>query len=200
MCSWVGTLHKVFSFDSPVVSFTQVHNQPTSARSLLVTILGLNFGALNYTQTANSGGSLCASVSWTSTSQILCRLRSGSGPAHSTTVNVLSQGGTELSTFTFDAPIISALHTRAAADGAPLRPPAGRKTSAEIASHGVSWKGNWWPARTDQRHGCPPASERLPWSQGNEPWSPLLSRSLPFGQVHCKSRNLGPGPFLSDSP
>lgn len=110
VASQVGSLLRVLSFDSPVVSFTS-SNIAVSGGS--VTIAGLEFGFVDHTTSAILGPSSCGTTRWTSLTQVICQVPLSPGSS-SNTLAVTVQGvvGTLSAWLTFDAPVITAVRPK----------------------------------------------------------------------------------------
>jgi hypothetical protein len=111
MAELTGTLEKAFSFDAPAVSHSPSVNEPTSSGAS-VTLSGTNFGYMNLTPTVRIGKSVCTTVSWLSTSTVLCDTPEGYGQALAGTLTVTSLLGTKQSYFTYDAPVLTNILAR----------------------------------------------------------------------------------------
>jgi hypothetical protein len=104
----IGTLSDVFTFDSPVISNSDMFNLPMQG-SASVLIDGQNFGSENMSGTARIGSTLCANTLWVSDTELTCLSPAGYTNGHNAVVTVAMSLGTILSKFTYDAPVPTAL-------------------------------------------------------------------------------------------
>jgi len=104
--SVAGTMISVFSYDSPVSSFANAYNGPSTG-GVMVTVSGLNFAGGDVTPTiVIDSATICTSVSWTSFTSLGCTKPAGYGTTSiATTVTALA--GTQSAVFTFDSPVIT---------------------------------------------------------------------------------------------
>jgi hypothetical protein len=104
----VATQEDVFSFDSPVLSFTQLYNMPTTAGGQ-VTVEGVNFGPSDFTPTVRIQSTVCSTASWSTTTSVVCVASSGYGISRKLAVTIASYAGTALGIFSFDSPMVTGL-------------------------------------------------------------------------------------------
>jgi len=101
--SVVGTTPtRPFSYDSPIVTSVAVANMPDSGGAV-VSLSGVNFGAIDVTSSATISVTLCASTVWTSDSAVSCRTATGgvSGGYLDTYLAVAGSVGTLQGSFSF---------------------------------------------------------------------------------------------------
>lgn len=128
----VGTGVGTFSFDSPTVSFSLGYQNSVTSGGTSVTISGLNFGgSRDWTPSASVGSTVCATISWTSSSTLACSAPVGSGRALALEPRLATTVGTFLSVFTFDAPVASFFDSTNSASSA----------GTSITLHGVNFAG-----------------------------------------------------------
>jgi hypothetical protein len=106
LSSLVGTMVRAFTFDAPSVTQTALINAPTCGLTS-VTLSGFNFGMSGYTPSVKIGDSVCRTTSWTSVSSVACGLLAGSNLALPAALTMDTLVGTQLASFTYDAPVIS---------------------------------------------------------------------------------------------
>jgi hypothetical protein len=106
--SIIGTSSTVFSYDSPVVTFLNPQNAPTSAGQSITT-LGFNFGSTDPTASTSISGSVCSTASWSSVSSVQCASPVGTGPNKHIAISISAVLGTAGVSFSYDSPVISRL-------------------------------------------------------------------------------------------
>ena len=130
-----GTLHVVFTFDAPIVSWAASKNFPRSGRSQLL-IRGWNFGKGTTTPTAALGGSACVSSSWLSLSTVRCTVAPSDGSEPTVGVHAAVTLGQVVGTLaellSYDSPVVTFL----APANAPSAPTGG---DPAVTFHGVSF-------------------------------------------------------------
>jgi hypothetical protein len=104
--SVLGTGFLAFSYDSPVVTFVNPWNAPTTSGASM-TISGTNFGSADLTPSISVGGSACATSIWSTTSAVLCHSPAGKGVAKALSMTITAQAGTGAAAFTYDAPVLT---------------------------------------------------------------------------------------------
>jgi hypothetical protein len=111
----IGTGIRLFTYDSPVVTYSYGQNGPTSAGPV-VSVQGANFGQADLGGTLYIGKTACAQTSYISATQLKCNVAYGQGRAD---VLFFADGlwGTLTGAFTYDAPVI----TRVNAVNAPTK-------------------------------------------------------------------------------
>jgi hypothetical protein len=102
----LGTLVAAFTFDPPVLTATLPANQAATGNAG-ITILGLNFAAINFSPTVLVAGTTCLSTSWFSTTSIVCTGSPGTGAAKSLSLAVMSLVGSTLPSFTYDSAVVT---------------------------------------------------------------------------------------------
>jgi hypothetical protein len=111
MSGLISTGFKAFSYDSPIITYVNRWNAPTTSGGT-VTISGTNFGLSDLTLSIAVGESLCATSSWQTYSSVNCLTADGSGMARELAMTITSQVGTGAAAFTYDAPIMSSFTLR----------------------------------------------------------------------------------------
>jgi hypothetical protein len=110
--SLAGTASAYFTFDAPVVSsrFDASTNAALSGGAPL-TLTGLNFALDDKTMSASVGASACGTLSWTTMTMLKCSdiapkgLETGLKQSISVTISAVV--GTSITSFSFDAPVLS---------------------------------------------------------------------------------------------
>lgn len=101
----VGTGLKMFTYDSPVLTYTSGMNVATTG-GIVVTVTGTNFGSQDFGGSASLGSTACSATTFFSDTSVSCAVPSGTGRARL----VFSQTGlsnTKLLAFTYDAPVVT---------------------------------------------------------------------------------------------
>ena len=113
----VGCLVGAFTFDDPIVSFAWPYNG-ASTSTISLTLSGTNFGYNALSATASVASLSCLTSSWTSTTALRCRMRTGGiGPDADVQLRLSDLTGTGLHLFSFDAPIATRGFERSATGG-----------------------------------------------------------------------------------
>jgi hypothetical protein len=107
-----GTKLHLFTYDAALISITTVGANIAASGGggglgSLVSLVGLNFGVLDYSATGNFNAGSCITTSWTSDSSVFCDAAFGSGPANSVMLTVSGVAGTQAYVFSFDTPLLS---------------------------------------------------------------------------------------------
>ena len=105
------SLHTVvsfFTFDAPRPSALAPVNAPTTGGSLL-SLWGSSFGSEDLSPTVAIQQTACATTSWTSASQLLCRAVPSSDSVASVTLRVSTLSGTALIFMTYDSVALTAI-------------------------------------------------------------------------------------------
>jgi hypothetical protein len=102
----LGTGVVIFTYDSPVVTYNQPSNAPTSGGGSM-TLVGANFGTVSLTPSMSIGTSACQTAMWTTSTSLQCLMTSGGGMQHSLTLTVGGRLSTLVGAFSFDSPVIS---------------------------------------------------------------------------------------------
>ena len=107
-----GTSQPSFTFDAPVGS-QLTGNHPMTAGSA-ATVSGLNFHMIDITASASTSERACRSLSWVSTSTVLCNTAqySMSKLAEHVAITMAAASGTAGNVFSFDSPMFSYLDAR----------------------------------------------------------------------------------------
>ena len=98
----VGTARMLFTYDSPLISYVRLANGAASAQTS-ITLIGSNFVSLDLTPTANVGVTLCVTTSWSSATQLKCRIAPGMGGPHTVALTLAALVGCSFKSFSFDA-------------------------------------------------------------------------------------------------
>jgi hypothetical protein len=131
-----GTVSKVFSYDSPVVTALVLNNGPVTAGST-VTIAGQNFGT-SAAQIAIAGlvEGRCSTTIWVSTTSLACTgtptMLAGAGVGRSFLATIGGLVGTLPLSFTYDAPLVNRLYTTGASPAGPPNAPVSGKASITL--------------------------------------------------------------------
>jgi hypothetical protein len=104
----VATKTVVFSFDAPLISYTNLYNTPTTAGGQ-ITVEGVNFGSSDYTPTIRVESTMCGTTSWSTSSSVVCVASYGSGISRNVAISLSSVMGTALGLFSYDSPLVTAL-------------------------------------------------------------------------------------------
>lgn len=97
-----------FSYDSPVVSATQVMNAPATG-GVLIELQGLNYGdnAKGAKLTGKIGISDCAQTVWLSPTSISCKVPRGTGASVDATAVLDGNVGGQSPIFSYDSPVLT---------------------------------------------------------------------------------------------
>jgi hypothetical protein len=118
-----------FTYDSPVVTFTPAYNVPVLGRTtvydqqLVLTAIGFNFGAADYSATSSLRSHPCQCSAWVSNTQLSCYTAAARFFTRELrmTVTLGELVGTGSLQFSYDAPVITAIsRANIALTGAPL--------------------------------------------------------------------------------
>ena len=104
-----NTYTDAVSYDKPAIAQMIPQNGPAGAETE-ITLLGLNFGSSQYTQTVKVGASMASNVRWTSDSAIVCAAPMGRGVALTVAVDQFlddGDGGAHEGYFTYDDPVVT---------------------------------------------------------------------------------------------
>jgi len=102
----LATLVAAFTYDAPVLTATLPANQPTSGYGV-VTVSGVNFATVDFSQTFRVGGTVCATSSWSSSTSIACTPEKGTGLSKSVSLSIATLVGSTLPSFTYDSPVVT---------------------------------------------------------------------------------------------
>jgi hypothetical protein len=97
----------MFTFDSPVITFHENWNGPTSG-AFSVTIIGMGLGSADFTSSAKLGPSLCATTSWNSLTSLSCLVSTpGGGHGLRLIVTTAEYTGTSDRSFSYDGLVLT---------------------------------------------------------------------------------------------
>ena len=107
--SQVATALAAFSYAAPVVVSLDPNFSPTAGGGT-ITMIGSNFGILDYETTAQVGDTLCSSVQWFADSQVECSAPPGAGGGHKVAVGSDGQYGSRANMFSYSAPALASVN------------------------------------------------------------------------------------------
>jgi len=84
-----------------MVTSLMAANGPTTGGSTQ-TLWGSNFGSTDSTASMSIGATPCTTLSWVTTTSLMCRQPAGTGAANAVIISISTVVGTLLSSFTFD--------------------------------------------------------------------------------------------------
>jgi hypothetical protein len=102
----VGSNYKAFTFDSPAVTVSNAKNSPTTGGAV-ATILGQNFGMVDYSPAVSIGDTACVTLSWVTVTTLSCAVHDGVVLSGSIRVAVDSLSGTQVGVFSYNAPVVT---------------------------------------------------------------------------------------------
>jgi hypothetical protein len=101
-----GKIEGTYTYDGPVITALYSSNNPTTGGGS-ITMVGKNFAPTDASPEAQLGITTCLTTSWLTDSSMICRAPAGTGLNHGMTATVGRTPGTQLRSFTYDAPALT---------------------------------------------------------------------------------------------